>query len=76
MECESVSVRGGEYHHKVDIKRLLTDNHPGKAGRQAGKQSTESLTGHGKHRCLSVTEGSDAGLASDRDGDMISDRKL
>ena len=66
----------GEYHHKVDIKRLLlTYNHLGKAGRQASKQSTESplvTAGTG----VSLSEGSDAGLASDRDGDMISDRKL
>ena len=50
MEYESVSGGRGKYPHKVDIKSLLTYNHLGKAGRQAGKQS-RVLTGLGNQRC-------------------------
>ena len=75
MEYESVSGRG-IYPHKVDIKSLLTYNlQPPGESRKAGRE-TEQSPHWSRQPALSLSEGSHAGLASDRDGDMISDRKL
>ena len=58
----------GEYPNKVDIKRLLTFT------TTWGKQEA-TVTGQDQ-AALSLSEVRDAGLGNDRDGDMISDRKL